>query len=178
MRKSISIVLALILLVSTMSSFAFASGEAMTAKDHAENPLSDSIDILNDNLISTRTTDIPRIKWNWNNGVYTGNFNIVQHTNTNYYFAGNSDGKIHYYISGTSTANKTCKVNTICKTCNSTIATYSFLPSETPSSRVVTLGGHSSHDIYFKIIAFEGGEFWSNNDFKGTIKVGTSAIYS
>lgn len=123
-----------------------------------------------------RYPSIPALQWDWGRGTYVGSFDIVQFTNTNYYFTGNDDGQIYYCIAGTSDSDNICRVDTICKKCGAVISTYSFYPYNTPSHRVVTLGSHASHPVYFKIVAYDGGEFWSNNDFAGTITVGTSYV--
>lgn len=133
------------------------------------------VDILEDHNAASREQVEPVTLWDWSRGIYTGNFDITQWTNTNYYFK-NTAGTLYYRISGTSTANKQCSVQTWCKQCDSKIGEYTFYPSSTPASRAVTLGSHATHNVYLKIIAYDGGWFWSNNDFKGTIKVWKSSI--
>lgn len=134
----------------------------------------EGVDILYDQSPLAKTEAVPSMHWEWSNGVYTGNCNIIQFTNTNYYFSGNSEGKIYYSITGTSDSDQECSVRTICRTCGEQIASYAFYPSsvsETPAYRVVTLGDHANHYVYFKIVAYDGGWFWSNNDFRGTLMV-------
>ena len=165
-------IMAILMLISVMFSLAVS---AYAADD------SEPVDILVDHNPMARVPSVPTILWDWDRGEYTGSFNIVQFTNTNYYFKPNSAGKIYYAISGTSTHNEECEVRTCCETCDGDeIASYSFTPSTVPPSnpdhRVVTVGSaHRNHNIYFKIVAYDGPEFFSNNDFKGTIVVSDSS---
>lgn len=137
-------------------------------------------DIISDELIDmspfARTEEVPSTVWDLTEGNYVGRFDIIQFTNTNYYFYGNDDGKIYYCISGTSDSNKTCEVRTWCKDCDDEITSFSFTPNDSPFHRVVTLGDHADHEVYFKVVAFDGGWYWSDNDFKGTISVSHSYV--
>lgn len=157
MKRYLSVGLILMLMLS-VSSFASASSATMP-------------DVLHDQDSSARYPYIPTMEWDWDDGTYTGNFDIVQATNTNYYFTANDDGGINYCISGTSEANKECRVETHCKTCGSKLTEFKFTPNDSPFYRNVTLASHDSHYVYFKIVAFDGGEYWSDNDFTGTIQV-------
>lgn len=122
----------------------------------------------------SRGNSTPTEQWSWSSGAYSAPFDIVQYTYTSFYF---STGDVIYYcIEGTSDANGECAVETYCKACGSRISRFDFYPSGTPYHRQITLNSHAGHSVYFKIIAYEGGAYWSDNDFTGTIKVGQSYV--
>lgn len=139
---------------------------------------SDNSDMLYDIDPSTRDNSVPVVLWDWKDGVYHGSTAgvINQYTNTNRYFKPNSEGKIYYCIKGTSEANNPCWVETWCKSCGECITSFEFTPNASPFHRVVSTGNHSSHNIYFKIVVYKGGWFFSNNDFSGTLDVSDSYV--
>ncbi len=182
MKKRLLTMLSIMLvLVLSLNSVAFAAEEttdtaAIASADshfHGHDIISDE---LRDMSPLAKTEEIPSVSWDLTAGNYVGHFDIIQFTNTNYYFYGNDNGKIYYCISGTSNSNETCSVRTWCKTCGEEISTFAFTPNNSPFHRVVTLGSHDSHKIYFKVVAYEGGWYWSNNDFTGTISVSHSYV--
>lgn len=130
------------------------------------------MDVLHDYNPNARYTYVPTSLHDLGEGDYSGSFDIVQFTNTNYYFKPNDDGKIYYGVWGSSEHGRDCTVETWCKDCDTEISSFEFDPNNCPYHRVVTVGSrHLTHGIYFKIIAFRGGEYFSNNDFDGMIKV-------
>lgn len=135
---------------------------------------SNDYDVMQD-LGNTRTQTRPTREWDWSDGTYTGHFDVSTFTYTNYCFEPNDEGKLYYCITGTSTKNKTCTVKSICKTCNDELTSFEFLPSETPAHRVVSLGDHSEHLIYFEIRA-SSGWIWDVNDITGTIEISPNNI--
>lgn len=160
--KGISLFVA-VLIIASVSVGALASGNT---------------DIPYDVNPSTRDNSVPCVLWDWEDGVYHGETagTIIQYTNTNRYFKPNSEGDIYYCIEGTSEANNPCWVESWCRSCGECLTSFEFIPNDSPFHRVVSTGSHSSHSIYFKIVAFQGGWLFSDNDFSGTIDISDSYI--
>ena len=182
MKKRLLTMLSIVLvLLLSLNSVAFAAeipadAEAIEPADSHFHCCDEIPDEMIDMSPFARSEAVPSISWDLAASNYVGSFDIIQFTNTNYYFYGNSSGKIYYCISGTSVSNNTCSVRTWCKTCNEQFATFSFTPNSSPFHRVVTLGEHADHKIYFKVVAYDGGWYWSDNDFTGTISVSHSYV--
>ena len=133
------------------------------------------VDVMHDHSPNARYTSVPTSEYDLGDGDYYGYFDIEQFTNTNYYFKANDEGDLYYSISGSSDAGEDCTVETWCKTCGSKYSSYTFDPNGGPYHRVVHVNNtHRTHNFYFKIIAYRGGEYFSDNDFSGSICVSWS----
>ena len=131
-----------------------------------------NVDVLQDCNPYLRGNEIPSSIHDLGEVDYIGEFKIKSYTNTNYYFKANDEGKIYYRISGTSKSDSKCTVETWCKTCDKKIAWFNFYPSECPCNREVTVvSPHTTHNIYFKIIASRLPEEISLSHFSGDILV-------
>lgn len=184
-KSTLALVLALTLVFS-VSVPAFATetdecttdSEAFIAEKKADVENIDEMDTLTD-VEKTRGNAVPTFPWDWEYGSYSRSFDIIQYTYTSYCFKPNANKQIYYGIAnGQSDGKHECKVKTYCGTCDMQLSEYAFTPTDDfECHRVVTVSDtHADHELYFKIVAYEGGWYFSNNDFRGLFKVGQSYV--